>query len=281
MAGYRFDNLKRLVVKLGSALLVDGSGRFARGALESIADDVAALRAAGHEILIVSSGAVAIGCNVLGINRRRARLEELQAAAAAGQAQLVQAWQAALGEHDIRAAQILLTPDDTEHRRRFLNAQGTLYKLMEHAVVPVINENDTVATDELRYGDNDRLAARVAQMVMADGLVLLSDVDGLYSADPGPGPVGRTHRTCRYDRCGRHGDGRFQRFERRQRRHAHETAGGPDRDARRLRDGGGERSRRAPAGGTDGGREVHGIPRRRHTGGGAQAVAGWHPRRAR
>ncbi len=184
MANFHLNELKRLVVKLGSSLLVDDAGRFDRAALEAIAAEIATLRGAGHEVLIVSSGAVAIGCHILDINRRRARLEELQAAAAAGQVQLVQAWQQALGVHDIRAAQILLTPDDTEHRRRFLNAQGTLHKLLEHGVVPVINENDTVATDELRYGDNDRLAARVAQMVMADGLVLLSDVDGLYTADP-------------------------------------------------------------------------------------------------
>ena len=153
--------------------------------LSAWALELSVLRRAGHEVLLVSSGAVAIGCNVLSITRRRARLDELQAAAAAGQVQLVQAWQEALARHDIRAAQILLTPDDTENRRRFLNARSTLAKLLELDVIPVINENDTVATDELRYGDNDRLAARVAQMVMADGLVLLSDVDGLYSADPG------------------------------------------------------------------------------------------------
>ena len=135
-------------------------------------------------MLIVSSGAVAIGCNVLGLSRRRSRLDELQASAAAGQVQLVHAWQEELGKHRITAAQVLLTPGDTEDRRRFLNAKNTLQKLLKLKVIPVINENDTVATDELRYGDNDRLAARVAQMVMADGLVLLSDVDGLYSADP-------------------------------------------------------------------------------------------------
>jgi glutamate 5-kinase len=178
------NELRRLVVKIGSTLLVDDANRFNRNWLHDLAEDVAALRAAGHQVLIVSSGAVAIGSNVLGINPRRSRLEELQAAAAAGQVQLVHAYQDALERHDIRAAQVLLTPDDTEVRRRFLNARGTLEKLLEHDVVPVINENDTVATDELRYGDNDRLAARVAQMVLADGLILLSDVDGLYTADP-------------------------------------------------------------------------------------------------
>lgn len=185
MDGPDFSRLKRLVVKLGSALLVDDAGQFDRPSIERMAEELAGLRRAGHQVLLVSSGAVAIGCNVLAINRRRARLDELQAAAAAGQVQLVQAWQEALGRHAIRAAQILLTPDDTENRKRFLNARGTLAKLLELDVIPVINENDTVATDELRYGDNDRLAARVAQMVMADGLVLLSDVDGLYTADPG------------------------------------------------------------------------------------------------
>ena len=178
------NDLHRLVVKIGSALLVDDTNRINRDWLNDLAEDIAILRAAGHQVLIVSSGAVAIGIHVLGINPRRSRLEELQASAAAGQVQLVNAYQDALGRHDIKAAQVLLTPDDTEVRRRFLNARGTLEKLLEHDIVPVINENDTVATDELRYGDNDRLAARVAQTVMADGLILFSDVDGLYSADP-------------------------------------------------------------------------------------------------
>jgi len=178
------NDLRRLVVKIGSALLVDAGNRINRNWLNDLAEDIAILRGSGHQVLIVSSGAVAVGSHVLGINPRRSKLEELQAAAAAGQVQLVHAYQDALGRHDISAAQVLLTPDDTEVRRRFLNARGTLEKLLEHDVVPVINENDTVATDELRYGDNDRLAARVAQTVMADGLILLSDVDGFYSADP-------------------------------------------------------------------------------------------------
>lgn len=184
MDGIALSELNRLVVKLGSALLIDASGKVDQEFINRVAEDLAGLRRTGHEILLVSSGAVAIGCGILDINRQRARLDELQAAAAAGQVQLVQAWQSALAAHDIRAAQVLLTPGDTEDRQRFINARGTLARLLEHQVVPVINENDTVATDELRYGDNDRLAARVAQMVMADGLILLSDVDGLYSADP-------------------------------------------------------------------------------------------------
>jgi glutamate 5-kinase len=188
MSGVELNNLQRLVIKIGSSLLVNQAGRLDRDWLSGLAEDIASLHAANHQLLVVSSGAIAIGSTVLGINPRRSRLEELQAAAAAGQVQLVHAYQEALGEHGVSAAQILLTLDDTENRRRFLNAKGTLGKLLEHGVVPIINENDTVATEEIRYGDNDRLAARVAQMVMADGLVLLSDVDGFYTADPGKNP---------------------------------------------------------------------------------------------
>jgi glutamate 5-kinase len=184
MPSPELKELNLLVIKIGSTLLVDEQRRLDRDWLDNLAEDVANLRAAGHEVLIVSSGAVAIGSHVININPRRARLEELQAAAAAGQVQLVHAYQESLAKHNIAAAQVLLTPDDTEIRRRFLNARGTLEKLLENDVVPVINENDTVATDELRYGDNDRLAARVAQLVMADGLILLSDIDGFYTADP-------------------------------------------------------------------------------------------------
>ena len=188
MAALAFSGFRRLVIKVGSSLLVDDAGRLKRHWLETLADDIGYLQEHGHETLIVSSGAIAIGSAVLGINKKRARLEDLQAAAAAGQVQLVHAYQEVLGAHGIRAAQILLTPEDTENRRRFLNARGTLDKLLQRSVVPVINENDTVATEEIRYGDNDRLAARVAQLVMADALVLLSDVDGFYTADPGTHP---------------------------------------------------------------------------------------------
>lgn len=185
MSGLDLSKHRRLVVKVGSTLLVDDTGQLNRSWLERLADDVASLSRDGHEILIVSSGAIAIGSSVLGINKKRARLEDLQAAAAAGQVQLVHAYQDALRRHEIVAAQVLLTPDDTEDRRRFLNARRTLDKLLERSVIPVINENDTVATEEIRYGDNDRLAARIAQLVMADALILLSDVDGFYTADPG------------------------------------------------------------------------------------------------
>jgi glutamate 5-kinase len=185
VSGLVLANYRRLVVKVGSSLLVGDDGHLNRSWLEKLADDVAMLAARGQELLIVSSGAIAIGSSILGINKRRARLEELQAAAAAGQVHLAHAYQEALRRHNITAAQILLTPDDTEDRRRFLNARRTLGILVERSVVPIINENDTVATAEIRYGDNDRLAARIAQLVMADALILLSDVDGLYSADPG------------------------------------------------------------------------------------------------
>jgi glutamate 5-kinase len=153
--------------------------------LADLAADIADLRSKNCEVLVVSSGAIAIGSTILGINKRRAKLEDLQAAAAAGQVQLVHAYNEALAVHGITTAQVLLSLDDTENRRRFLNARGTLGRLLERGVVPVINENDTVATEEIRYGDNDRLAARVAQLVMADALLLLSDVDGFYTADPG------------------------------------------------------------------------------------------------
>ena len=185
MSGRVLSTFRRLVVKVGSSLLVDDQGALNRDWLEKLAEDIAALAREGHEILVVSSGAIAIGSSVIGINKKRARLEDLQAAAAAGQVQLVHAYQEALRSHDISVAQVLLTPDDTEDRRRFLNARRTFGKLIERSVIPVINENDTVATTEICYGDNDRLAARIAQLVMADALVLLSDVDGFYTADPG------------------------------------------------------------------------------------------------
>ena len=177
-------DLRRLVIKVGSSLLIDERGELDRAWLDGLAEDIAELHGHGRDLLVVSSGAIAIGSEVMGINKRRARLSELQAAAAAGQVQLAHAWSDALAKHDIHTAQILLTPEDTENRRRFLNARGTLGQLLDHRVVPIINENDTVTTEEIRYGDNDRLAARVAQLVMADGLLLLSDVDGLYRTDP-------------------------------------------------------------------------------------------------
>ena len=188
MGGAISDDYKRLVIKVGSSLLINDAGNIDNDWLASLTLDIAELLTDAREVLIVSSGAIAIGSTVLGINVRRAKLEDLQAAAAAGQVQLAQAWSKALAVHEVSTAQVLLTPEDTENRRRFLNARGTLSRLLAHGVVPIINENDTVATEEIRYGDNDRLAARVAQLVMADALILLSDVDGLYTADPGNDP---------------------------------------------------------------------------------------------
>ncbi|MEZ6024292.1 MAG: glutamate 5-kinase [Hyphomonadaceae bacterium] len=175
---------KTIVVKIGSALLVDAeSGQPARAWLAALADDVAEARAAGQRVAIVSSGAIALGRKALGL-KRSLRLEEKQAAAAAGQARLMGAYEEAFARHDIPVAQALLTPDDTERRRRWLNARATLETLLDLGAVPIINENDTVATLEIRYGDNDRLAARAAQMISADALILLSDIDGLYERDP-------------------------------------------------------------------------------------------------
>ena len=175
---------KRVVVKIGSSLLVDGdSGQPARVWLATLANDIADMRRAGQQLVVVSSGAIALGRSALDLGRT-VRLEHKQAAAAVGQARLIEAYQEAFAPHSIIVAQALLTTDDTERRRRWLNARATLETVMDLGAVPVINENDTVATAEIRYGDNDRLAARVAQMIGADVLVLLSDVDGLYERDP-------------------------------------------------------------------------------------------------
>jgi glutamate 5-kinase len=180
---------RRIVVKVGSALLVDGeSGRLNRAWLETLIEDMVRLRRQGKEIVLVSSGAIALGRRHLGLARGPLRLEESQAAAAVGQIRLAHAYKELLEQWDIQVAQVLLTLEDSEQRVRYLNARATLNALLERGAVPVINENDTVATAEIRYGDNDRLAARVAQMVSADCVVLLSDIDGLYSADPSLNP---------------------------------------------------------------------------------------------
>jgi glutamate 5-kinase len=187
---------RRLIVKIGSALLVDGAtGALRSDWLGALADDVATLRARGAEVVIVTSGAVALGRERLGLSvaalGRPLKLEEKQAAAATGQIRLAQAYGEALARHGIAVAQVLVTQDDTEARRRHLNARSTIDTLLGLGAVPVINENDTVATAEIRFGDNDRLAARVAQMISADTLVLLSDIDGLYTADPRKDPNAR------------------------------------------------------------------------------------------
>ena len=180
---------RRLIIKIGSALLVDeDEGAIHHARLEGLAKDVADLRAGGTEVMIVTSGAIAVGRRYLGFADGALKLEEKQAAAACGQIRLAHAYQQALAGHDITVAQILLTIDDTEERRRYLNARNTINTLLAAGAVPVINENDSVATAEIRIGDNDRLAARVAAMMSADTLLLLSNIDGLYSADPSRDP---------------------------------------------------------------------------------------------
>jgi glutamate 5-kinase len=178
-------DFRRIVVKVGSSLLVDAkAGRLKEAWLESLIADIAGLHGGKRDVLVVSSGAIALGRTVLKLPPRRLELEESQAAAAVGQIALARTWTEALSRRGLTAGQILVTLGDTEERRRYLNARATIDQLLQWRAVPVINENDTVATTEIRYGDNDRLAARVATMVSADLLVLLSDIDGLYDAPP-------------------------------------------------------------------------------------------------
>ncbi len=181
----RLDDFRRIVVKVGSSLLVDAqAGRLKEAWLASLVADLAALHGDKRDLLVVSSGAIALGRAVLKLPPGALKLEDSQAAAAVGQIALARTWTEALSRHGITGGQVLVTLGDTEERRRYLNARSTIEKLLEWRAVPVINENDTVATSEIRYGDNDRLAARVATMASADLLVLLSDVDGLYDAPP-------------------------------------------------------------------------------------------------
>jgi glutamate 5-kinase len=181
----KLSKARRVVVKIGSALLVDAeSGKLKAAWLATLAADISRLRASGADVIAVSSGAIALGRRTLGLPKGKLRLEQKQAAAAVGQIALAQAWQDALDKEKLVAAQILVTLHDTEERRRYLNARATLSTLLKQGAIPVINENDTVATSEIRYGDNDRLAARVASMMSADCLVLLSDIDGFYSGPP-------------------------------------------------------------------------------------------------
>ena len=183
---------RRVIVKIGSTLLVDHErGTLHRHWLDGLAADLAACRERGQEIVIVSSGAIAVGRRYLGLADGGLKLEEMQAAAAAGMVRLAHAYQETLARFDLTVAQVLLTLDDSENRRRYLNARNTLDTLLRVGAVPLINENDTVATDEIRFGDNDRLAGRVAAMISADTLILLSDIDGLYAADPRDDPSAR------------------------------------------------------------------------------------------
>ncbi|MGE3245674.1 MAG: glutamate 5-kinase [Beijerinckiaceae bacterium] len=180
---------RRIVIKVGSSLLVDSSkGALKRGWLDALADDIAMLHGRGNDVLVVSSGSIALGRSVLKLPKGALKLEDSQAAAAVGQIALAGAWAETLGQRGMTAGQILVTLNDTEERRRYLNARETIERLLALRAVPVINENDTIATSEIRYGDNDRLAARVATMASADLLVLLSDIDGLYDAPPNENP---------------------------------------------------------------------------------------------
>jgi len=180
-----WQKARRIVIKIGSSLLIDDSGRLKDKWLSSLIADVAELKRDGCEVLIVSSGAISLGRRRLGLAKGALKLEESQAAASVGQITLAHAYEERLKAHDLTAAQVLVTLGDTEERGRYLNARGTISTLLSLGAVPVVNENDTVATSEIRYGDNDRLAARVASMMSADLLILLSDVDGLYTAPPG------------------------------------------------------------------------------------------------
>ena len=189
MTTHSLKKYRRITVKIGSALLVDRSTGLKRDWLASVTDDIAALAANGAEVLVVSSGAIALGRTVLGLGKRVLKLEESQACAAVGQIALAGAWSDELGRNRLKSGQVLVTLGDTEERRRYLNARATISTLLKMKAVPVINENDTVATTEIRYGDNDRLAARVATMMGADLLVLLSDIDGLYTAPPAIDPA--------------------------------------------------------------------------------------------
>jgi glutamate 5-kinase len=189
MARPSLKNFRRIVVKVGSSLLVDSTaGEVRTRWLSALAADIAKLHEGGRELLVVSSGSIALGRSRLKLPRGPLKLEESQAAAAVGQIALARIWSEMLGTHGIGTGQILVTLQDTEERRRYLNARSTIAKLLEWRAVPVINENDTVATNEIRYGDNDRLAARVATMASADLLILLSDIDGLYDAPPAQNP---------------------------------------------------------------------------------------------
>jgi len=191
MAAPDILSARRLVVKIGSALLVDRQTGLRVDWLRALAQDVAVVKARGADVILVSSGAIALGRGVLGLPDGPLALEQAQAAAAVGQIRLARAYEEVLAPHGITTGQVLVTLEDTEDRRRYLNSRATMETLLALGVVPIVNENDTVATDEIRYGDNDRLAARVAQMLGADVLVLLSDIDGLYDADPRSNPQAR------------------------------------------------------------------------------------------
>ena len=224
----KLDAFRRIVVKIGSSLLVDQRG-LKSDWLDALAADLAALAAGRRELLVVSSGAIALGRRVLDLPAGPLRLEESQAAAAVGQIALARAYAETLQRHGFTAGQILLTLGDTEERRRYLNARSTIGTLLKLGAIPVINENDTVATSEIRYGDNDRLAARVATMMSADLLILFSDVDGLYSAPPASDPAAHHIPLVERVTAEIEGDGRRRRLGALARRHADQDRGRQDR----------------------------------------------------
>ena len=224
-------DFRRIVVKVGSSLLVDSDGgRLHDDWLAALAEDIAGLHRDQRDVLVVSSGAIALGRAVLKLPPGPLKLEDSQAAAAVGQIALARTWSEVLGRHGITAGQVLVTLQDTEERRRYLNARSTIDKLLEWRAVPVINENDTVATNEIRYGDNDRLAARVATMASADLLVLLSDIDGLYDAPPAGNPAARADPPGGAHHARDRSDGRRRRLGAFARRHADQDRGRQDRD---------------------------------------------------
>src|SRR6202050_4394062 len=232
----RLDDFRRIVVKVGSSLLVDAqAGKLKESWLASLTADLAALHRDKRDILVVSSGAIVLGRAVLKLTSGPLKLEDSQAAAAVGQIALARTWTEALSRHGITAGQVLVTLGDTEERRRYLNARSTIDTLLQWRAVPVINENDTVATTEIRYGDNDRLAARVATMVSADLMVLLSDIDGLYDAPPGPSPPaqhvgpGEARAAGRTDYARHRGHGWRRGIGTVARRHADQGRSGQDR----------------------------------------------------
>ncbi len=278
----RLREARRLIVKVGSALLVDAkSGRLNRAWLESLGDDLARAAKRGQQLIVVSSGAIALGRRPLGLDRGQLRLEESQAAAAVGQIRLAHAWQEILEERGLAVAQVLLTLEDTEERQRYLNARATLNTLLALGAVPVINENDTVATAEIRYGDNDRLAARVAQMASAECLVLLVRHRRAVHGRPRPRPAGALHpRGARAQRRGR-GDGVRAELGGRLRRHDHQGRRGAHRAGRRLQPVHRQRPSAAPAARGRGRRALHLVPARHDAARDAQAVDRRHAQAAR
>ena len=256
---------RRVVVKVGSALLVDQqTGRLNRAWLETLVDDLRRMRRRGQQVILVSSGAIALGRRQLRLPDGALPLEQKQAAAAVGQIRLAHAYKELLEDDDITVAQVLLTLQDSEQRRRYLNARATLNALLELGAIPVINENDTVATSEIRYGDNDRLAARVAQMASADCLVLLSDVDGLYSADPNRDPSAEFLPEVRDITPADRGHGGRLSIDAGFRRHVHQDRRRADRRGSRLPHVHRPGRPQAPAEAHRGRRALYLVPARRH-----------------